>query len=147
MHSDHDATPKTSPSELPLRVLIADDNEDAADMLAMILDSKGHEVRVAHDGLEAVSSAEAFLPDVALLDIGMPELDGHQVAQRIRRLGGRSVMLVAVTGWSEAGAAAQADAYSGFDHHLVKPIDLDRLTECLSEQQRHKRERLQNASS
>jgi CheY-like chemotaxis protein len=139
MHPEHEAT--SEGPKLSLRVLIADDNEDAADMLAMILDSKGHEVRVAHDGLEAVSSAEAFLPDVALLDIGMPELDGHQVAAEIRRLAGASVMLVAVTGWSEPGIAPTQE-YAGFDHHLVKPIDLERLTACLLEQQKSKQERL-----
>lgn len=127
-------------SKSPLRVLIADDNEDAADMLAMILDSRGHEVRVAHDGLEAVSSAVAFQPDVALLDIGMPELDGYQVAEQIRRLAGTSVMLVAVTGWSEPGVAP-SQVYPGFDHHLVKPIDLERLTACLLEQQKQKERR------
>lgn len=129
MHPEQDPSSKTTPA---LRVLIADDNEDAADMLAMILDSRGHEVCVAHDGLEAVSSAVEFLPDVALLDIGMPELDGHQVAAQIRQLAGESVMLVAVTGWSEAGVPA-SEQYDGFDHHLVKPIDLERLTACLSE--------------
>jgi two-component system CheB/CheR fusion protein len=139
MHHPEQET-NSEASMQPLRVLIADDNEDAADMLAMILGSKGHEVRVAHDGLEAVSSAVAFLPDVALLDIGMPELDGHQVAAQIRRLAGTSVMLVAVTGWSEPGVSP-AKEYAGFDHHLVKPIDLERLTECLSEQQKYKRER------
>jgi CheY-like chemotaxis protein len=139
-HPEHETTSEASTQSL--RVLIADDNEDAADMLAMILGSKGHEVRVAHDGLEAVSSAASFLPDVALLDIGMPELDGHQVAAQIRRLAGTSVMLVAVTGWSGPGVAPSQE-YAGFDHHLVKPIDLERLTACLSEQQKHKRDRLQ----
>jgi CheY-like chemotaxis protein len=142
----HPEQPRTESSDLSLRVLIADDNEDAADMLAMILDSKGHEVRVAHDGLEAVSSAEAFVPDVALLDIGMPELDGHQVAAQIRKIAGSSVMLVAVTGWSEPGLT-HGQAYSGFDHHLVKPIDLERLSACLTEQQKHKRERMQRGTA
>jgi CheY-like chemotaxis protein len=143
-HPERETTSEASTP--PLRVLIADDNEDAADMLAMILGSKGYEVRVAHDGLEAVSSAVSFLPDVALLDIGMPELDGHQVAAQIRRLAGASVMLVAVTGWSEPGVASTKE-YAGFDHHLVKPIDLERLTACLSELQKHKRERLQRGHS
>ncbi len=144
MHPEQPTSGK-SPN-VPLRVLIADDNEDAADMLAMILDSKGHEVRVAHDGLEAVTSAEAFSPDVALLDIGMPELDGHQVAEKIREMAGSSVMLVAVTGWSEPGVA-HGQTYAGFDHHLVKPIDLERLTACLSQQQKQKLERLRTVTS
>lgn len=126
----------------PLRVLIADDNEDAADMLATLLGMKGHEVCVAHDGREAVNSAVEFHPDVALLDIGMPELDGHQVAAQIRReLAGESVMLVAITGWGQDGKAAAASA-GGFDHHLVKPIDFEQLSACLREQQRQKHARL-----
>lgn len=142
----HPEQPTSAGTDVPLRVLIADDNEDAADMLAMILDSKGHEVRVAHDGLEAVSSAETFSPDVALLDIGMPELDGHEVAAKIRKMAGSSVMLVAVTGWSEPGVA-HGQTYAGFDHHFVKPIDLERLTACLSEQQKSKLERLRSRSA
>lgn len=141
MHPEDRATPDTAKAP-PLRVLIADDNEDAADMLAMILDSKGHEVRVAHDGLEAISSAQAFNPDVMLLDIGMPELDGHQVAEQIRKVSGESVMLVAITGWSEAGSTpeSRAEAFTRFDHHLVKPIDLEQLTACLAARQAKKRE-------
>jgi two-component system CheB/CheR fusion protein len=144
MHPEHESA--SDGSKLPLRVLIADDNEDAADMLAMILDSRGHEVRVAHDGLEAVSSAKAFQPDVALLDIGMPELNGHEVAAQIRTLSGGSVMLVAVTGWSEPGAA-HGQEYAGFDHHLVKPIDLERLTACLLEKQKYKQAQLKRSES
>jgi CheY-like chemotaxis protein len=144
MHPEHEAA--SDGSKLSLRVLIADDNEDAADMLAMILDSRGHEVRVAHDGLEAVSSAKAFQPDVALLDIGMPELNGHEVAAQIRTLSGGSVMLVAVTGWSEPGVA-HGQEYAGFDHHLVKPIDLERLTACLLEKQKYKQEQLKRSES
>lgn len=125
----------------PLRVLIADDNEDAADMLATLLGMKGHDVRVAHDGLEAVESAVDFHPDVALLDIGMPELNGHEVAEQIRReLAGESVMLVAITGWGQDGAAAKAKS-AAFDHHLVKPIDFEQLSACLLEQQRQKQAR------
>jgi CheY-like chemotaxis protein len=133
-------------SEQSLRVLIADDNEDAADMLAMILDSKGHEVRVAHDGLEAVSSAVSFLPDVALLDIGMPELNGHEVAAQIREHAGKSVMLVAITGWSEPGVPQQQQ-YAGFDHHMVKPVDLERLNAFLAELKKHKRDRANGDAS
>ncbi len=129
------ADPKTAP---PLRVLIADDNEDAADMLATLLGMKGHEVRVAHDGLEAVTSAIAFHPDVALLDIGMPELNGHEVAAQIRKqLAGEPVMLVAITGWGQDREATLAHP-DGFDHHLVKPIDFEQLTACLLERQRQK---------
>lgn len=132
MHDEH---------QQPLRVLIADDNEDAADMLATLLGMKGHEVCVAHDGLEAVNSAVEFHPDVALLDIGMPELNGHEVAAKIRHeLAGESVMLVAITGWGQEGAS-EAKSFAGFDHHLVKPIDFEQLSACLREQQRQKQAR------
>jgi CheY-like chemotaxis protein len=144
MSREHEAVSESS--EESLRVLIADDNEDAADMLAMILDSKGHEVLVAHDGLEAVSSAVSFSPDVALLDIGMPELNGHEVAAQIRERAGKSVTLVAITGWSEPGVAQQKQ-YAGFDHHLVKPVDLERLNAFLSELLKTKRERANRSAS
>ena len=126
----------------PLRILIADDNEDAADVLRMILGSKGHEVRVVHDGREAVASAEAWKPDVALLDIGLPELDGLQVAEQIRTQRGDSVMLVAISGWSPPAAGtpeAEARPFARFDRHLVKPVDLEALAACLSEWQRVRR--------
>jgi CheY-like chemotaxis protein len=118
-----------------LRVLIADDNEDAADMLAQLVRMRGYQVAVAHDGLEAVSSAASFMPDIALLDIGMPELDGHQVAAELRKERGAEVTLVAITGWGD-GAAKQRAATAGFDHHLTKPIDLDGLISWLAEHSR-----------
>src|SRR5262245_62590726 len=90
--------------ERSLRVLIADDNEDAAEMLAQLVRMRGYQVAVAHDGLEAISSAASFMPDVALLDIGMPELDGHQVAAELRKERGSDVTLVAITGWGDGAA-------------------------------------------
>ena len=120
-----------------LRVLIADDNEDAADMLAQLVRLRGYEVAVAHDGLEAVSSAATFMPDVALLDIGMPELDGHQVARELRKERGSDVTLVAITGW-EDGEDGQSSSSAGFDHHLTKPIDLDGLISWLAARSRQK---------
>ena len=129
-----------------LRVLIADDNEDAADMLATLVRMRGHEVAVAHDGLEALSSAASFLPDVALLDIGMPELDGHQVAEQLRRERGSEVTLVAITGWGDTPDKQRA-ASSGFDHHLTKPIDLDGLIKWLAERGKEKQARATAAVS
>ena len=114
------------------RILIADDNADAADSLAMLLELDGHEVRVAHAGREALEIAGSFLPDVALLDIGMPELNGYAVAKELRREPwGDAVHLIALTGWGQEEDRQRArDA--GFDHHMTKPIDLEELEKILS---------------
>jgi signal transduction histidine kinase/ActR/RegA family two-component response regulator len=114
----------------PLRILIADDNVDLADNFAEILRATGHEVHTVHDGEAAVRAARARVPDIALLDIGMPKLDGYDVARQLRAdLTTRGVHLVAITGW---GAAEDKDAarQAGFDHHLLKPVapeDLERV--------------------
>jgi CheY-like chemotaxis protein len=105
------------------RVLIADDNLDAAISLAILLRYDGHDVRTVHDGPSAVRAAEAFQPQVALLDIGMPGLNGYQVAARIRAApGGSEVCLIALTGWGQAADKDKAYA-AGFDVHLTKPAD------------------------
>lgn len=109
------------------RILIADDNRDAAESLALLLEIAGHEVRVAHLGRAAVSLARAFRPDTALLDIGMPDLSGYEVAQELRREPwGAGVPLIAVTGWGQDEDRRRA-LEAGFDHHLTKPVDPDRL--------------------
>jgi signal transduction histidine kinase/ActR/RegA family two-component response regulator len=103
------------------RVLIADDNVDAAESLAELLEEMGVETRLAHDGEQAVAVAEAFRPDVAFLDVGMPKLDGHEVGRRIRaQPWGGAVMLVALTGWGQAEDRRRSRE-AGFDEHLVKP--------------------------
>jgi PAS domain S-box-containing protein len=113
------------------KVLIADDNYDAGESLAVLLRMDGHEVTVVHDGQEALAVWPAFLPDVALLDIGMPRLNGYEVARRVRQSdAGRSVLLIAATGWGQTRDRAEALA-AGFDHHFTKPIDPDRLRELL----------------
>ncbi|MFO7561303.1 MAG: GAF domain-containing protein [Enhygromyxa sp.] len=115
-----------------LRVLVVDDGQDAAQMLAMLLHSWRHEVDVAHDGPEAIERALSFEPDVILLDIGLPLMDGYEVARRIRadpRLEG--VCLIAVTGYGQA-ADRQRSRAAGFDLHLVKPIDTTELAELLT---------------
>jgi PAS domain S-box-containing protein len=105
------------------RVLIADDNKDAADSLAMLLEIEGHEVRVAHGGHAALALAQAFRPEVALLDIGMPELTGHEVATALRKEPwGKAIQLIALTGWGQERDRQQA-LEAGFNHHLTKPID------------------------
>ncbi|MET0520008.1 MAG: response regulator [Burkholderiaceae bacterium] len=112
------------------RILVVDDNIDAADSLAMLLSLQGHQVCAAYDGLGAVSLAGDFLPEVALLDIGLPRLDGLEVARRIRSADwGRHMRLVALTGWS--GRQLEAAFEAGFDHHLMKPVELGRLDAIL----------------
>jgi PAS domain S-box-containing protein len=113
------------------RVLIADDNQDAAETLAMLLQIEGHRVHVVHDGRAAVSAFADFNPDVALLDIGMPELSGYEVARRVREdLQGQRVTLIALTGWGQDRDKEQALA-AGFNHHFTKPVEPARLSEIL----------------
>ncbi len=114
-----------------LRMLIVDDNRDAADSLAMLQRITGHEIRTAYDGLEAIQVANEFRPDVVLLDIGLPKMDGHEVAQQLRREPwGRQMCMIAVTGWSDEIDRAKSRA-AGFDHHLVKPLDTAHLAQLL----------------
>ncbi|HEU5321155.1 MAG TPA: response regulator [Methylomirabilota bacterium] len=114
------------------RVLVADDNEDSAETLSLLLQALGHEVRTVHDGRRAVEEAEAFRPDAALLDIGMPGLDGYEVARLIRATPwGRTVILIALTGWGQDEDVRRAHA-AGFDRHLLKPVDIVPLQEALA---------------
>jgi two-component system, sensor histidine kinase len=119
-----------------LRVLIADDNKDAADSLALLLSHDGHEVRTAYGGHAAVSVVETFRPDVSFLDIGMPDLDGFAAANAIRqRRAGREVCLIAVTGWGQEDDKRRARA-AGFAMHLTKPVDPDRVRAVLARLQK-----------
>ena len=113
-------TAKSAPRRLKL--LVADDNEDAAESLALLLGLLGHETRTARDGLEAAELAAAFRPDVALLDLGMPRLNGHDACRRIRsEPWGKDMILVALTGWGQDEDRDRSKE-AGFDHHLVKPV-------------------------
>ncbi len=113
------------------RILVADDNSDALESLATLLELGGHEVFSAANGALALESAERHLPEVALLDIGMPKLDGYEVARRIRaQPWGRRITLVALTGWGQ-DSDRRRSGEAGFDSHLVKPLDLEKLTELL----------------
>jgi CheY-like chemotaxis protein len=116
-----------------LRILVVDDNEDAADTLAMLLEASGHEVLVEHSSGRALARAVEAAPQVCLLDIGLPDMDGAELARRLRAMPETAgALLVAVTGYGqESDRARTRDA--GFDHHLVKPIDLDRLQAVLEE--------------
>lgn len=114
-------------------LIVADDNADALQSLTMLLEMEGHVVRAASDGVAAVSLAQEKLPDVMLLDIGMPGMTGYEVASRVRQIeGGDAVMLVALTGWGQPADRAQASE-AGFDHHLTKPIDFDELHGLLTQ--------------
>jgi len=115
-----------------LRILVVDDNEDSAAGLGMLLEMTGNEVRTAHDGIEALGAAERFRPDVVLLDIGLPKMDGYDVARTIRRHSwGARTVLIAVTGWGEASDRLRSRE-AGFDHHLVKPVDIGGLMQLLA---------------
>jgi signal transduction histidine kinase/CheY-like chemotaxis protein len=113
------------------RILLADDNRDAAESLAILLRLEGHDVELAHDGNSALHSFASRRPDVALLDIGMPMANGYEVARKIRAApDGAGVLLIAITGWAQDSDKARSRA-AGFDHHLTKPIEPLTLIELL----------------
>jgi signal transduction histidine kinase/ActR/RegA family two-component response regulator len=115
------------------RVLVADDNQDAAESLAALLEALGNDVKVAYDGVEAVEAARRFRPQVILLDLGMPRLDGYGAAREIRRdPDGRAIKIVALTGWGHE-EDRQRVREAGFDAHIVKPAELEVLRRMLSE--------------
>ncbi len=111
----------------PLRVLVVDDNKDSAESLSLLLQLVGNSVSSAYDGEQGLEMANELKPDIVLLDIGLPKLNGYEVAKRIRlEPWGHNAILVAITGWGQAeDIALSRDA--GFDHHLVKPVDPDAL--------------------
>jgi CheY-like chemotaxis protein len=115
-----------------LRVLVADDNRDAAETLGALLEMLGHDVHLVHDGQAAVDACAAFDPDVVVLDIGMPRLNGYEACKRIRgSIGGAQRTLVALTGWGQEQDVARSRE-AGFDRHLVKPVDVPALVEILA---------------
>lgn len=116
-----------SSGPFPRRIVIADDNVDGAETLRILLESSGHEVHVAHTGAEALAIAKRIHPEVALLDIGLPDMSGYQIAESIRHEAwGKDMTLIAVTGWGQESDKRRALA-AGFDQHLTKPIDPARL--------------------
>ena len=113
------------------RILVADDNVDAAESLSMILELLGHETRTAHDGAQALEMARAFHPDVMVVDIAMPKLSGHELARHVRaEAWGRDVLLIASSGWGQ-DESKQDSLAAGFDHHLVKPVEIGTLERLL----------------
>jgi len=112
----------------PARILIVDDSRDATMILSRILQRQGHTVQVADDSLQAIDQVRAFQPDIVLLDLGMPKMNGHEVARRIRlEPDQQKTLIVVISGYGqEADKARSLDA--GANHHLVKPIDFDELS-------------------
>jgi CheY-like chemotaxis protein len=115
----------------PARVLIVDDNVDAAESLALLLQSDGHTVNVAHNGVDAVHRAESWRPDIAVLDVGLPGMNGYEVASALRERGDACPELIAVTGYGQA-ADTQRALEAGFRYHLVKPVDARDLTTAIA---------------
>ena len=117
------------------RILVVDDNKDSADSLGMLLRLKVNEIRTAYDGMEALKVVETFRPDLVLLDIGLPKLNGYDVARRIRQQPwGRDVILVALTGWGQDEDRRRSQA-AGFNFHIVKPVELSALESLLADSQ------------
>jgi CheY-like chemotaxis protein len=114
-----------------LRVLVVDDNRDAADTCAALLESCGHHVQTAYSGRQALELAEIFRPHAMLLDIGLPDLSGYVLAKRIRESSwGRRILLVAITGWGQDEDRRRAYE-AGFDHHLAKPVAAEAIESAL----------------
>jgi CheY-like chemotaxis protein len=113
------------------RILVVDDSVDSAETLGELLKIWGHEVHLAHDGPGAVAAARDYRPEVVLLDIGLPGMDGFAVAKELRKEGTAGRLLVALTGYGEQQDKDRAQK-AGFDHHLVKPIDPDTLQKLLA---------------
>jgi CheY-like chemotaxis protein len=120
--------PSTAPAAK--KILVVDDNTDAADSLATLLGVMGYEVRIAYDGPEAIEAADEFQPAVALLDIGLPKLSGYDIARHVRQKQGADVLLVAITGWGQEEDRRRARE-AGFDHHFTKPADFEVLLQLI----------------
>jgi CheY-like chemotaxis protein len=125
------AAPAPDPA-MARRILVVDDNHDSTDSLAMVLEFKGQVTRTAYDGLEALEAAAEFCPDLVLLDIGLPRLDGLEVARRLRaQRPGEAMLLIALTGWGQ-DEDRERSMQAGFDAHMVKPLDVDALLAWLA---------------
>ncbi|HSK71038.1 MAG TPA: ATP-binding protein, partial [Pyrinomonadaceae bacterium] len=123
--------PADSPSVKPKRILVVDDNADAAQVLCFALQLEGHDVSVAYDGKSAIKAAEEFQPQICLLDIGLPDIDGFKVARQIREKMSET-LLVAITGWGQEEDRRRSQK-AGFDYHLVKPVAIEDIIELMVE--------------
>jgi CheY-like chemotaxis protein len=127
------APPVSKLSQIRRKVLVVDDNKDAAQTLARLLKLNGHDTHQAYDGLEAVSAPERIQPDAVLIDLGLPKLNGFEVCRQIRQQPwGKTMLLVALTGWGQEEDRRRSEQ-TGFDRHLVKPVDLNELTQLLAD--------------
>lgn len=130
---DRAASNESTESKPQRRILIVDDNKDSADSLAMLLEMTGNETYMAHDGAEAVEAVEKYRPEVVLLDIGLPKLDGHEVCRRVRQQPwGKDITVIALTGWGQEDDRRKSEE-AGFNGHLVKPVDYDKLLKMLGQ--------------
>jgi CheY-like chemotaxis protein len=124
--------PASAPQASGLRVLVVDDNIDAAETLAALLEFSGHQVQVAHSGAAALGSAAAHLPQVVFLDIGLPDISGHEAARVLRGMEGMAgARIIALTGWGTPSDKERSSA-AGFDQHLTKPVDFNLLLAALT---------------
>jgi len=124
-------SPRAGSAVAPRRLLVVDDNADAANLLTDMLAELGFEVKVALDGISALATAQAYRPDAVLLDIGLPVMDGYEVASCMRRVEGlSSVKLIAVTGWGQE-TDRRRSVEAGFDEHLVKPVEMEQICEVI----------------
>jgi len=123
----------SDPAVRRFRILVVDDNHDSALSLAMVLTMMGHETRTAHDGQDALAAAEEFHPEVVLLDIGLPKMNGYEVAQHIRQQAwGTDMFLIAVTGWGQAEDRARSTEV-GLNMHMVKPVEPSAIQAVLAD--------------
>lgn len=122
------------------RVLLVDDNMDSSEPLSLLLQAKGHETRIAVEGQKAIEMADEFLPDCVILDLGLPGIDGYEVARRLReRPYAAKLILVALTGWAGKDVRVKA-AEAGFDYHLVKPVNLEELERIVTAERAQSRQ-------
>jgi CheY-like chemotaxis protein len=129
-------TPNTLPADaapaaVTHRILVVEDNPEGREMLCTLLEVRGHQVAAAENGLQGVQKALAWRPEIAIIDIGLPLLDGYQVARRVRAVLGEQILLIALTGYCQTEDRRRAFE-AGFDVHLSKPADLDELYRLLS---------------
>jgi CheY-like chemotaxis protein len=122
-------------SQGPRRVLVVDDNLDSAETMAELVRIWGYEVRTAHDGPAALECARSFRPNVVLLDVGLPGMDGYELARRLRAEGLAGDLLVSVTGYGQEEDRRKAQE-AGFDHHLTKPVNPDMLQRLVAQDDR-----------
>jgi CheY-like chemotaxis protein len=133
MESERDVNPRPAPFRTCYRILVVDDNRDAAESLQFLLRLLGAEVQVAHDGIAALEMAEQYRPHVVVLDIGLPKLDGYQAAKSIRECEwGKDMVLVAVSGWCREEDREHSQA-SGLNGHLAKPVRVEEIRNLIQQ--------------